>query len=81
MRCCGSQTTSTVRNDDGTTRAATREMAASFQALLVRQAFAPLVKAIGFYGDTVVAAAAQAMARAEHGGLTDRLESTIGDVR
>jgi len=39
-------------------------MAASFQALLVRQAFAPLAKA-----------------RAEHGGLTDRLESTIGDVR
>lgn len=54
-----------------------RDAAASFEAFLVREAFAPLAKAIGFYGDTVVAAVAQAMARSERGGLTDRLEQSM----
>ena len=44
MRCCGSQTTSTAR-----------EVAAQFEALLFKDAFAPLAKAMGFYGDAVVA--------------------------
>lgn len=77
MKCCGSPITSTGRNDAGATLRATRDVAASFEALLVREAFAPLANAMGFYGDTVVAAAAQTMARAQRGGLTDRLERAM----
>ncbi len=72
MKCCGSPTTSTVPN---ASRA--REVAAAFNALLVAEAFKPLAKAIGFYGDTVVGLVAETMARGERGGMTDRLERAI----
>jgi hypothetical protein len=54
----------------------TREMAAQFEAILFKEAFAPLAKAMGFYGDAVVTAAAQAMTRSA-GGLTDPITSAI----
>jgi hypothetical protein len=54
-----------------------REAAAQFNALLIGVAFKPLAAALGFYGDLVVGTASQAIARAEHGGLTDRLERSI----
>ena len=54
-----------------------RDAATQFEALLLAQAFAPLAKAIGFYGDTVVASATRAMASAERGGLADRLASMV----
>jgi hypothetical protein len=62
MRCCGSPTTSTVPEP---ARAPTpnRELAAQFAALLFKEAFAPLAKAMGFYGDLVVAAATQSTFR------------------
>lgn len=84
MKCFGSQTISTGPNaapqrtdSSAAQRRAVRDAAASFEALLVREVFAPLAKAIGFCGDTVVAAAAQAVARSERGGLTDRLERSM----
>jgi hypothetical protein len=45
------------------TRPAARELVARFEALLLQTAFAPLAKAIGFYGDTVVAVATRSMLR------------------
>ncbi|GAC1308920.1 MAG: hypothetical protein NVSMB21_14870 [Vulcanimicrobiaceae bacterium] len=77
MKCCESQITSIARSG-ATPR--TRDVAASFNALLFAQAFAPLAKAMGFYGDTVVALAARRMALGERGGLTDRLEHAIEDA-
>jgi hypothetical protein len=66
MRCCGSQTTSTAR-----------EVAAQFEALLFKDAFAPLAKAMGFYGDAVVAAAVQSMTRGAGMSLSAPLEAAI----
>lgn len=40
-----------------------REAAVAFDALLLAQAFGPLGKAMGFYGDMVVDLAAQSVAR------------------
>jgi hypothetical protein len=64
-------------NDTSTTR----ELAAEFAAELTRVALAPLAKALGFYGDTAVAATATSIARRESGGLTDELERIIGESR
>jgi hypothetical protein len=50
-------------------------------ALLFAQALKPLAKALGFYGDAVVSAAALAAARAEHGGLRDVFERALGSER
>lgn len=84
MKCFGTQTPILAPGARGgqsdssvEARRAVRDAAASFEALLVREAFAPLAKAMGFYGDTVVAAAAQSVARSERGGLTDRLERSM----
>ncbi|GAC1299975.1 MAG: hypothetical protein NVSMB19_05580 [Vulcanimicrobiaceae bacterium] len=83
MKCCGSPTTSTVPNlqpGDGSGAAVpsrAREVAAAFNALLLAEAFKPLTKTMGFYGDTVVGIVARTMARDERGGLTDRLESAL----
>jgi hypothetical protein len=66
MRCCGSQTTFTAR-----------EVAVQFEALLFKEAFAPLAKAMGFYGAAVVAAAAQWMTRDASAGLSGPLEAAI----
>ncbi len=89
MKCYGSPTTSTV-SDRSTARTrsggeaaeatAARDAAASFEALLLQQAFAPLAKAIGFYGDAVVAAATRAMMRAHHDGFVDMLASSRDEV-
>ncbi len=57
-----------------------REAAVQFAGLLIQAAFRPLASALGFYGDVVVASVAQSMARAERGGLTDRLAQTLSDV-
>ncbi len=73
MKCCGSPTTSTVPDPPIARAAVARDAAASFEALLLQQAFAPLAKAIGFYGDAVVAAATRAMLRSHHDGFVDRL--------
>ncbi len=80
MKCCGSQTISTVPNPN-ITPAGAREVASQFNALLIGVAFKPLVAAMGFYGELVVAGASQAIARAERGGLTDRLERAIDAAR
>ena len=72
MKCCGLPTTSTVPNVSRL-----REAAAAFSALLFGEAFKPLAKAMGFYGDSVIGLAAQSMARNERGGMTDRLELAI----
>jgi hypothetical protein len=64
-------------NDTSTTR----ELAAEFAAELTRAAFAPLATALGFYGETAVAATATSIARRESGGLTDELERIIGESR
>jgi hypothetical protein len=60
--------------------AALHEVAAQFEALLFKEAFAPLSKAMGFYGDTVVAAAAQAMMRSVGPGLRDPLEAAMSSA-
>jgi hypothetical protein len=44
-------------------RSSVRELAAGFEAMLMQAAFAPLAKAIGFYGDTVVGIATRSMLR------------------
>ena len=79
MKCCGSPTTSTAPNVTAAPSRA-REVAAQFDALLANAAFEPLATAIGFYGDLVVNAASQAIARGEHGGLTDTLQRAIEDA-
>ena len=61
--------------------ASSREVAAQFAAELTRVAFAPLAKALGFYGDAAVSATAMAIARRETGGLTDELDKIIGEAR
>ncbi len=76
MKCCASPITSTARNAPADV-ARSRAAAAQFAALLMNAAFKPLAAAIGFYGDLVVGTATQSIARAEHGGLTDRLERAI----
>ncbi len=75
MRCCGSPTISTVPE-----RSQAREVAADFAAVLFAQTLAPLAKSLGFFGDAVVGAAARAAARAETGGLTDRLQRAIEEA-
>lgn len=85
MRCSGSPITSTVPNAVGAHAPSLpdgrlREAAASFSAMLLRDAFAPLGKALGFYGDTVVGLVTQTLARNERGGLTDRLERSLEDA-
>jgi hypothetical protein len=54
-----------------------REAAAQFAAVLYAAAFAPVAKALGFYGDVAVGSVATSLARNERGGLTDRLEAAV----
>jgi hypothetical protein len=54
-----------------------RDVAAQFEALLFKEAFAPLAKAMGFYGDSVVSAAAQSMTRSADTGLADPLAAAM----
>ena len=73
MKCCGSQTTSIVPKaivpkaivprPEGRVPNAAREAAVAFDTLVLREAFKPLAKALGFYGDMVVDAAVQQLAR------------------
>jgi len=49
-------------------------------ALLFAQALKPLATALGFYGDAVVSAAAQAAAHAERGGLRGVFERALGSA-
>jgi hypothetical protein len=77
MKCCGSPITFTGRNAEPAARERSREVVAQFTALLFAEAFKPLSKAMGFYGDIVVASATQAMTRSERGGLTDHLERAL----
>lgn len=77
MKCCGSRTTSTVPERAPRPASTARELAARFEALLLQSAFAPVAHAIGFYGDTVVAAATQAMLRGAGAGLTAPLVQAI----
>jgi hypothetical protein len=76
MRCCGSPITSTAP-DPGSGRAQSLQIAAQFEALLLKEAFTSLATAIGFYGDAVVEAAAHAMTSREGDGLTGPLERAI----
>jgi hypothetical protein len=50
-----------------------RDAAAQFAGLVWQEAFRPLGRALGFYGDLVVSAAGLALARGESGGLADEL--------
>ena len=76
MKCCESPIISIVPKSRSEAPRS-REAAAQFAALLMEAAFKPLAAAIGFYGDLVVGTAAQSVARAERGGLTDRLERAL----
>lgn len=80
MKCCGSQITFTAPEPPAA-RDATREAAAQFAAELTRVAFAPLARALGFYGDAALAAASQSIARRETGGLTDEIERIVVRAR
>jgi hypothetical protein len=53
-----------------------RELAAGFEAMLLQAAFAPLAKAIGFYGETVVGIATRSMLR-DDSGLTSTFERAL----
>ncbi len=77
MKCCGSPITSTAPKAHAPGSERSRELVSEFSALLFAQAFAPLSKAMGFYGDIVVKSATQAMMRSERGGLTDHLERAL----
>lgn len=87
MKCCGSPTISTVRNIaapsspgcKGAARA--REVAAAFEGMLLREAFAPLAKPMGFYGDLVLEAGSRAIAERPHAGLAAALQSLIERTR
>ena len=80
----GSPESSTSRSASqapaGSDSAALRDVAAQFEALLFKEAFAPLSKAMGFYGDAVVTAAAQAMMRSAGNGLTGPLEAAMSSA-
>jgi hypothetical protein len=77
MKCCESPRIGAVPDPPARPEATVRELAARFEALLLQSAFAPLAKAIGFYGDTVVGVAAQAMLRGAGGSLTEQLERSL----
>jgi hypothetical protein len=79
MRCCQSPAR-TVAHDADTRRSGAREVAAQFEALLFREAFAPLSKAMGFYGDIVTGVVAQAMVRGAGAALTAPLERAIEGI-
>lgn len=82
MKCCGSPTTSIARNvvaprvasgDASAFSAAVRDRAqvvAGVEAIVMRAAFAPLAKAMGFYGDLVVAAALDGLTRTSARGTS-----------
>jgi hypothetical protein len=57
-----------------------RELAAGFEAMLLQAAFAPLAKAIGFYGETVVGIATQSILR-DGAGLTPAFERALPPER
>jgi hypothetical protein len=50
-------------------RPSVREIPAAFEAMLLQAAFAPLAKAIGFYGETVVSVATESMLRERSDGV------------
>jgi len=77
MRCCASPTTSIAAEPGTRERSQRREAAAAFAAELLRAAFAPLVRPLGFFGEAVVDAVALSAARAERGGVTDAIERTL----
>ncbi len=58
-------------------RSDAREVAAQFDAMLMQAAFAPLAKALGFYGDAVVGSVSRSVAEHEHGGLAASLEREL----
>ncbi len=65
MRCSASPTTCIAPKTGIAERAAVgsraKEAASQFEAMLFSKALAPVAKAMGFYGDLVVAAATHAM--------------------
>jgi hypothetical protein len=75
MRCCASPTTSTVPDPP------LREAATQFAALLYQQAFAPLAKPLGFFGETVVTSVCRSLVRSERDGLAGRLEHLFEAAR
>jgi hypothetical protein len=75
MKCCGSRTTSTARPADVEPVAASeqaRAAARAFETLLLRTAFQPLAKPLGFFGDIAVDACARAVVNAD-ASLVDRI--------
>jgi hypothetical protein len=54
-----------------------RDLAARFEALVMREAFAPLSRALGFFGDSAVTSALESVARSERGGLADALTHAL----
>jgi len=75
MRCSASPTT--CNGPKAIERSDAREVAAQFDAMLMQAAFAPLAKALGFYGDAVVGWVARSVAEHEHGGLAASLEREL----
>lgn len=52
-----------------------REAAVTFETLLLQEALRPLARSMGVYGDAVLGACANAIARHDRGAWMDRLES------
>jgi hypothetical protein len=75
MRCCGLLTTSTAR-PAAATGDETRAAARAFEALLLRTAFQPLAKPLGFFGEIAVDACARAAVDADS-ALVDRLAQSL----
>jgi hypothetical protein len=76
MKCCASQTISTVKPAPAPAPPPARdarEAAVAFEALLFQETLKPLSKSLGFFGDAATGACAQAIAREAHGGIIDRL--------
>ena len=67
MKCCASQTISTASQAGRVVTESGRggdEASVAFTALLTSLTLRPLAKPLGFYGETVVDACAQSIARA-----------------
>jgi hypothetical protein len=78
MRCCGSRTTSTA--EPVPTADAPRAAAAAFAALLIKAAFAPLAKPLGFFGDVAIDACARSLVLRGSSPLVDRLAQATAGV-
>jgi hypothetical protein len=81
MRCSASPITCTAKPQPAAEMAAP-SASSVFAELLVRLAFRPLARPLGFYGDIVIDACARTMARGEpfHGMLPPTVATDAGEA-